>query len=359
MKKNLFLVIGTIVFTVTFFACNENQSEEAEDKSTSGVNEEGLYKKANTYFSALPQQAPTDQYQSTDEKIKLGKVLYFDKRLSKAGNISCNSCHQLDNFGVDGEKTSLGDTDERGPRNSPTTFNAALQFSQFWDGRAKDVEEQAGMPILNPIEHAIPNENFLINRLKGIELYQSLFSQAFPEQSNPINYTNLKYAIAAFERTLLTPSRFDQYLKGDKKALTAQEKRGMEKFIETGCITCHSSELVGGKMFNKFGVHGDYWELTKSESIDEGRYEVTGEESDKYIFKVPSLRNVEHTAPYFHDGSVDSLGKAVTIMAKLQNNIDLSEEDRDDIVAFLKSLSSDISVMKKTPPEELPKKHYE
>lgn len=352
MKKKIIFVSALTGLIIGIAACS-NEGQEKDVPESSGLNEDQMYKEANTYFAAVPMQSVTDQYEMSDEKVKLGKMLYFDKRLSKNGTISCNSCHQLDNYGVDNEKTSLGDTKERGPRNSPTTINAAFHFSQFWDGRAADVEEQAGMPILNPIEHGIPNESFLVNRLKGIKMYQELFKEAFPESSNPITYQNLTYAIGAFERTLLADAPFDDYLKGDEGALTQQQKRGLKTFMETGCTTCHSGNMIGGAMFNKFGVHGNYWELTGSDPVDEGRFEVTGEESDKYMFKVPSLRNIEKTSPYFHDGSVNDLSEAVKIMAKLQNDKELSEQQVKDIVAFLKSLTGEISVTQKNPPKEV------
>lgn len=352
MKKKIYFLLVITGMISVFVACN-NTGQEKEVEKTTELDEDQLYKEANTYFAAIPMQSVTDQYEMTDEKIKLGKMLYFDKRLSKNNTISCNSCHQLDNYGVDNEKTSLGDGGERGGRNSPTTLNAAFHFSQFWDGRAKDVEEQAGMPIMNPIEHGIPSEGFLVSKLKGIKMYQDMFKEAFPDETDPLTYKNLTYAIGAFERTLLSEAPFDKYLKGQKDALTAQQKKGLKTFIETGCITCHSGNMIGGSMFNKFGVHEEYWTLTGSEPVDEGRFEVTGEESDKYMFKVPSLRNIEKTHPYFHDGSVAELSKAVKIMAQLQNDKELTDQEVEDIVAFLKSLTGDISVTQKTPPSEV------
>jgi cytochrome c peroxidase len=289
----------------------------------------------------------------TKEKVKLGHVLYYDKRLSFGGTQSCNTCHDLSTFGVDNLPTSPGDKGESGDRNSPTVLNAALHTSQFWDGRAKNVEEQAGMPITNPIEMAIPNEDFLIKRLKDIELYQKLFAAAYPDDKSPITYKNLEKAIGAFERTLLTPSKWDSYLGGQSWALSLEEKKGLQTFINVGCTSCHGGELLGGNMFQKFGVHHDYWEYTKSEKVDKGRFEVTGQDADMYVFKVPSLRNVTKTAPYFHDGSVADLSEAVRIIAKVNLNKDLTDEQVKSIVTFLDALTGEVPVEAAQEPLEL------
>jgi cytochrome c peroxidase len=280
-------------------------------------------------------------------------MLYYDTRLSKDGKNSCNSCHNLATFGVDNLPTSPGDKGINGNRNSPTVLNASLHAFQFWDGRAKDVEEQAGMPILNPVEMNIPSEKFLVDRLKGISLYQDLFKAAFPDKPNPITYENLRISIAAFERTLVTPSRFDQYLAGKTDALSVHEKRGFLAFNTIGCTSCHSGALLGGTMLQKSGVFGNYWDFTGSTYHDEGRAEVTKNEVDKYMFKVPSLRNVEKTYPYFHDGSVKDLSEMVKIMCKMQLKYELSEEETSNIVAFLKSLTGDIPEQFKKAPDEL------
>lgn len=293
-------------------------------------------------FSSLPLTADTKDNPFSEEKLDLGQHLFFDTRLSLKGNNSCNSCHNLSTYGVDNEPTSLGDAGKRGGRNSPTVLNASLHSSQFWDGRAKDVEEQAGMPILNPVEMAIPDEAFLMKRLSEIPAYVEAFSTAFPDDENPLNYTNLRKAIGVFERRLITPSRFDKFLEGDKDALTAEEKKGFITFNKVGCVACHSGVLLGGDKLQKFGLVKDYWKLTNSEKIDEGRFLVTGNEADKFIFKVPSLRNVEKTAPYFHDGSVNSLEDAVQVMAMAQLGKTLSDDEVKDITTFLKSLTGTV-----------------
>lgn len=293
-------------------------------------------------FEALPDEIDNPSNPLSFEKVALGHKLYFDKQLSKKGNISCNSCHNLATFGVDNLPTSPGDDGINGGRNSPTVLNAALHKMQFWDGRAKDVEEQAGMPILNPVEMAIPDKQFLVERLSNMEEYRRQFSKAFPGKENPLTYQNIQNAIAAFERKLLTPSRFDAYLKGDKKAITAREKYGLATFINVGCVNCHSGVLLGGTQLQKFGVFKNYWEATGSKKIDNGKADISGKEGEKYMFKVPSLRNIDKTAPYFHDGSVGDLEKAVVIMADIQLNYKLSKDESTALVAFLKSLNGKV-----------------
>jgi len=288
---------------------------------------------------------------TSDAKVKLGHMLYFETKLSKTGNNTCNSCHNLATFGVDNESFSKGDNGGLGGRNSPTVFNAALHNMQFWDGRAGTIEEQAGGPVLNPAEMAMPSEAEVIKRLQEDANYQKLFKEAFPNDANPISYANMRKAIGSFERKLITPSRFDAYLGGDKMALTEQEKRGWVTFVETGCTSCHSGALLGGTMFQKFGVYGDYWTMTKSAKVDNGKYDLTKMEADKYMFKVPSLRNVEKTWPYFHDGSVKDLNETIKIMAKLQLNKDLTAEQVADIAAFLKTLTADIPEEYKKAPQ--------
>lgn len=335
----------SIVTILSVSACGN--SEKPAEKTPEQIENErydaSLADKLSV-FNKLPEEATNTNNPSTAEKIKLGHHLYFDKQLSKAGNISCNSCHNLETFGVDNLPTSPGDAGKNGERNSPTVLNAALHTKQFWDGRAADVEQQAGMPVLNPVEMEIPNEAFLLERLSKSDQYKQLFAAAFPGQKTPVTYENMRLAIAAFERQLITPSRFDEYLNGKKDALTLEEKKGLSSFINVGCTTCHAGEAIGGSMFQKFGVHKDYWELTKSKVIDEGKSKVSGVPEEKYVFKVPSLRNIEKTHPYFHDGSVAGLEEAVAIMAKAQLDKELSDSEKTNIVAFLKSLTGSVPV---------------
>lgn len=291
---------------------------------------------SSAIFKSLPDNMFVEGDVPSEEKIELGKKLYFETDLSLKKDLSCNSCHQLNKFGVDNESTSPGVDGKRGGRNSPSSFNAALHIAQFWDGRAKDVEEQALGPILNPIEMAMPNEEEVIKRLKARHEYVDLFKKVFPKDADPLNYKNIGKAIGAFERTLVTPSRFDTYLKGDEKALTDQEKRGLVRFVETGCIVCHSGVGLGGSMYQKLGLVKPY--STK----DMGRFEHTKNESDKYFFKVPSLRNIEKTGPYFHDGSIKSLDQAIKIMSEYQLGKVLSDSEAEEIKVFLKSLTGEL-----------------
>ncbi|MBD0402457.1 cytochrome-c peroxidase [Flammeovirga sp. EKP202] len=337
MRKVLYFLSLTAVLT----SCSEG-NKKTEQKLEKATAEE--WKIASSMFGVLPTEAINEENPSNESKIQLGKMLYFDTRLSKDGNISCNSCHDLATFGVDNKATSPGDTGEFGDRNSPTVINSALQFVQFWDGRAKDVEEQAIGPILNPIEHAMPNEKEVINRLSEVAEYVKLFKEAFPNEKQPLTYKNVGNAIGSFERTLLFPSRFDRFLAQESNSylLTAKEAQGLRDFQEAGCVTCHSGNMLGGNMYQKFGVYGNYWEMTGSKKQDEGRKEVTGQENDKYHFKVPTLRNIAKTAPYFHDGSVEKLEDAVKIMAKLQSNVEITDEQASNISAFLGTLTSKI-----------------
>ena len=250
---------------------------------------------------------------------------------------------------MDREPTSLGNKGERGGRNSPTTLNASLHFAQFWDGRAADVEEQAGGPILNPVEMAMTDEATVVNRLKKDEYYQRMFALAFPDDEDPISYGNLQRAIGAFERKLVTPTRFDDYLKGDVNALSSAEQEGLHAFIDAGCTTWHTGPALGGHMFQKFGLVHPYWEYTGSAVIDSGKYALSGNQGDVFQFKVPGLRNIEETYPYFHDGSVEDLNEVIRIMAKTQLNKDLSDEEVAKIKTFLGSLTGDL-------PEDLKKR---
>jgi len=284
------------------------------------------------FFEPLP--ASIIDEKKNEVLIKLGKKLYLDPRLSINDQISCNSCHRLDNFGVDSQSTSPGHEGKRGGRNSPTTMNAALHIAQFWDGRAKDVEEQALGPILNPIEMGMPNEAAVVDKLKKIEEYKGLFAEAFKGEKDSFQYKNIGKAIGAFERTLLTPSRFDDYLKGDKNALNDSEKRGLTKFVHMGCATCHNGVVIGGNSYKKIGVVEPY------ETKDMGRFEITGIETDKKVFKVPSLRNITKTGPYFHDGSVETLDEAIRLMAKHQLGRQVGPGFINDVKAFLGSLTS-------------------
>jgi cytochrome c peroxidase len=344
MKK--ILCLSACAVFLFAMACN---SKKGTDQSAQGQDSAVIIAKST--FAVLPSEAINPENAVTPEKVLLGKTLYFENRLSMHNTQSCNTCHNLATFGVDNKATSTGDLGKNGGRNSPTTLNAALHIAQFWDGRMKDVEEQAGGPMMNPVEMNMPTEKEVIARLSKLDGYKKMFAAAFPGEKEPINFKNVTLAIAAFERTLLTPSRFDQFLGGDDTAITHQEMKGMVAFMDAGCTTCHNGALLGGNMFQKFPLIGeDYKTLTGSTNDDKGKMEVTKNEADKYIFKVPSLRNIAETGPYFHDGSVADLNKAITIMAKLQVGKDLTYEQASDIAVFLKSLSGNLPADAMTPP---------
>ncbi|MBS0473868.1 MAG: cytochrome-c peroxidase, partial [Proteobacteria bacterium] len=266
---------------------------------------------------------------------ELGKKLYFDPRLSRSGFISCNSCHNLSMGGSDNLKTSIGDKWQQGPINSPTVLNSSLAVAQFWDGRAADLKEQAGGPIANPGEMAFTHD-LAVGTLRTIPGYVAEFKSGFG--SADINIDKITQAIAAFEETLVTPnSPFDQWLKGDDKALTDRELAGYGLFKESGCVACHNGPAVGGTSFQKMGLFEPY----KTNNPAEGRAGVTGKDEDRMNFKVPTLRNVELTYPYFHDGEAATLEQAVELMGRLQLGRKYSEQEISDIVAFLKTLTGD------------------
>lgn len=276
------------------------------------------------------------------EMVELGKMLFFDPRLSKSGFISCNSCHNLSMGGTDNITTSIGHGWHEGPINAPTVLNSSLSLAQFWDGRAKDLKEQAGGPIANAGEMGSSHE-LAVGVLQSIPQYRARFKQLFG--SDKIDIGMVTEAIAAFEQTLVTPgSRFDKWLKGDKSALTETEVEGYKLFKESGCTSCHYGPAVGGSSFQKFGVHEPY----KTKNKAEGRFAVTHKEADRFMFKVPTLRNVELTYPYFHDGAAGTLEEAVNTMGRLQLGHKFTPDQTAKIVAFLKTLTG------KQPHIELP-----
>lgn len=288
-------------------------------------------------FTPLPDMPLAADRTVTEAKIVLGRMLYHDPRLSKDQKISCNSCHDLANYGVDGQPTSDGYKSQRGNRNSPTVYNAAAQFVQFWDGRARDVEAQAKGPVLNPVEMAMPSDRAVVAVLKSMPGYVAAFQKAFPGEADPVNFDNMAMAIGAFERGLLTPSRWDKFLKGDGAALSAEEKAGFNKFTDAGCQTCHQGMLLGGNLYQRLGVAKSY-----PDAADPGRFNVTHNDADRMLFKVPSLRNVDKTGPYFHNGKVGTLREAVLQMADYQLGKELKAADVDYIVLFLKTLTGDL-----------------
>ncbi len=290
-------------------------------------------------FAPLPAEMAAPGRTLSDEKIALGRMLFYAMRLSRSGDIACNSCHDLAHYGVDNKPVSSGHQGQLGSRNSPSVYNAAGHIAQFWDGRAADVEEQAKGPVLNPVEMAMPNGKAVEKVLRKIPEYVTAFKRAFPGERQPVTFNNVALAIGAFERRLLTPSRWDKFLAGDDKAESDAEKQGFKTFVEVGCTACHAGAFVGGGMFQKLGL-AKPWPNDK----DSGRFAVTQVETDKMVFKVPSLRNVEKTAPYFHDGSVATLEEAITLMGRHQLGRELSSEQVSSISTWLKSLTGDLPV---------------
>jgi cytochrome c peroxidase len=289
----------------------------------------------------------------TPEKIELGRKLYFDPRLSYSGTISCNSCHNVMAGGDDGVRSSFGIKGQRGNRNAPTVWNAAFLSVQFWDGRAATLEEQALGPLVNPVEMGLPGHHVAIERISKIPDYKDEFKKVFGGKK-PLTIENVGKAIAAFERTLITTdSPFDKYIAGDKKAISEQAARGYKTFQEIGCTTCHSGPNFAGPtlpmgvgFYQKFPTFpNEALEKKYGFSKDLGRFDVTKQETDKNMWRVPTLRNVAITSPYFHNGSVDNLEDAVRIMAKVQLNKDLTSRQAKDLVAFLETLTGEFPMI--------------
>jgi cytochrome c peroxidase len=294
-----------------------------------------LMRKALRYFEPLPAAMPGAE-SDTPERIALGRKLFFDKRLSINDSQACASCHRLEDgaAGVDNLPTSPGAEGQLGTRNSPTVLNAGWQKSQFWDGRATDLADQAGQPILNPIEMGMPSGQAVIDKLATIPEYPDAFAAAFPGSQPALSYANLSEAIAAFERTLRSEARFDDYLRGDASAMNDQEKRGLKRFMSVNCVRCHDGPLLGGSLLEKLGKEAPYHNLE-----DKGRYEATGKDEDWMVFKTSQLRNIAVTGPWFHDGTGHDLGEVVRIMARIQLATELKDDDVEDIVAFLGALT--------------------
>jgi cytochrome c peroxidase len=332
-------------------AAPESAAEAAApepEAAAPALDRSALRTRAAAVFGALPVEASNPENPITPAKIELGRNLYYEPRLSKNHDVSCNTCHLLDRHGVDGQPTSTGHREQRGGRNSPTVYNAALHIAQFWDGRAADVEEQAKGPVLNPIEMAMPSEEAVVAVLDSIPGYAPLFAAAFPDEENPINYDNMARAIGAFERVLLTPSPFDAFVAGDDDALSDQQLAGFDAFTSAGCTTCHQGAAIGGGLYQKLGVIKPY------PTEDPGRVEITGDEADRRVFKVPSLRNIAKTGPYLHDGSIEELDEMIRIMAEYQLGIPVDDAQVSAIHAFLESLTGSVDAeliaMPKLPP---------
>jgi len=297
--------------------------------------------RAVALFEVIPDAPPAlADNELTPERVELGKLLYFEPRLSQSWLISCNTCHNVGLGGVDLMETSIGHGWQKGPRNAPTVLNAVFNIAQFWDGRAEDLEAQAKGPVQAAVEMA-SNPGRTVETLRSIPEYRALFAAAFPGEAEPVTFDNMAKAIEAFEATLLTPgSPFDRWLEGEDEALTAEQARGLETFMGKGCAACHAGVNFGGQGYFPFGVV----QKPDAEILppgDRGRYNVTRTESDAYVFKAPSLRNIALTLPYFHSGKVWHLEDAVTTMSSAQLGAVLSEEEVRDISAFLHALTGE------------------
>ncbi|HVY54283.1 MAG TPA: cytochrome-c peroxidase [Thermodesulfobacteriota bacterium] len=301
--------------------------------------EDETMKKAAALFKPIPATAPENKENPvTQEKVELGKMLYFDPRLSASDLISCNTCHNMGTGGVDLQETSVGHKWQKGPRNAPTVLNSVFNIAQFWDGRAKDLEEQAKGPMQATVEMSNTPDR-VIETLKSMPAYVDIFKNTFPGEADPVTFDNAVKAIEAFESTLLTPdSPFDKYIKGDAAALTDNQKAGLALFMDKGCAGCHNGINVGGGGYFPFGLVEKPADEIRPPG-DKGRFTVTKTKSDEYVFKVPTLRNIALTAPYFHSGKVWDLHEAVRIMGEAQLGAKLTDEEVAKIVDFLGTLT--------------------
>lgn len=288
-------------------------------------------------FAPLPAVMASPDFERTPAQVALGRTLYYETRLSEGHNLSCNSCHALNAYGSDGRKVSPGTEGKPGGRNSPTVYHAAGHVAQFWDGRAATVEEQAKGPVLNPVEMGMPDSSAVLAHLRGDAEYRAAFRAAFPGQREPVTYDNMARAIGAFERGLVTPARWDAFLAGDRGALTDAEQRGAGAFVRAGCGSCHSGAYLGGMTYMKLGLVKPW-----PNAADSGRVKVTGNPADLFVFKVPSLRNIEMTGPYFHDGSVESLDDAIRLMARHQLGNELADATVREIRTWIGTLTGEL-----------------
>lgn len=308
-------------------------------RSTAQMNDAQVLELARQVFKPIPAEPPAiKDNPANPAKVELGKMLFFEPRLSKSGILSCNSCHNLSMGGDDNRPTSIGHNWQKGPRNSPTVLNAVFNVAQFWDGRAADLKEQAKGPIQASIEMA-NHPPVVVDTLRSIPEYVRRFQEAFPGEADPVTFDNVARAIEVFEATLITPdSRFDRYLKGDAKALTDLERAGLRTYVTKGCMGCHGGVNLGGQAYFPFGI-------VKKPGADilppgdRGRFEVTKTATDDYVFRAAPLRNIELTAPYFHSGQVWTLEEAVAVMSSTQLGATLTDQEVAEIVAFLKTLT--------------------
>lgn len=340
-----------VVLAAALAACSGGEVPEAADAGAdratapgaapTGAESSPVRVQAAAMFEVIPDQPPelADNV-LTDEKVELGKMLYFEPRLSSSWLISCNTCHNLSLGGIDLMETSIGHGWQKGPRNAPTVLNAVFNMAQFWDGRAADLEEQAKGPVQASVEMASDPER-AVETLRSIPGYRERFARAFPGEVEPVTFDNMARAIEAFEATLITPgSPFDRWIEGDDAAMTPEQIEGLQTFVGKGCSGCHAGVNLGGQGYFAFGVV-----QSPSDEIrppgDLGRFAVTSTEADEYVFKAPSLRNIELTAPYFHSGKVWALSEAVSVMGSAQLGAELSPMEIGSITAFFAALTGD------------------
>ncbi|MAQ15753.1 MAG: cytochrome B6 [Sandaracinus sp.] len=321
-------------------SCNDTEGDEAAESTETEP--------------TPPPVEPIEAPEVNMDKVYLGRRLYHDPILSGDGTVSCATCHTLDHGGAEDRRTSNGIGDQVGPINSPTVLNAHFNFVQFWDGRAENLQEQAAGPIENPIEMGGAFGD-VVGAVAGDEWYAERFASIYGED-DPVTKDNITDALAEYERYLITPAPFDDFLRGDESALNEQEQRGWAAFQEVGCISCHQGVNLGGTMFQKMGVVENYFEMRGGEltEADHGRFNVTEDEADRHKFKVPTLRNITLTPPYFHDGSQTDLREVVRIMARIQLGKQLEDGQVDDIVAFLGALEGELPAEARLPEDQAP-----
>jgi len=345
--RYLAILVPVLALATACTPAEEPAADESTETSAAEAIEAAspLMQRAQALFEVVPHTPPDlEANPITPVKVELGKKLYFEPRLSQSWLISCNTCHNLGLGGVDLMETSIGHGWQAGPRNAPTVLNSVYNLAQFWDGRAADLMEQAQGPVQAAVEmNSTPERT--VETLQSIPDYVEMFAEAFPGEADPVTFENMARAIEAFEATLVTPnSPFDRYLGGDDAALTEAEKQGLALFMDSGCTACHGGILLGGTSYQRFGAaRNPGAELLPPE--DRGRFAVTGDASDEFAFKVPVLRNIDLTAPYFHTGKVWSLEEAVEVMGQAQLGRDFTEEESGHITTFLLSLTGDQPVV--------------
>jgi cytochrome c peroxidase len=341
MKREAVMVVVGLVVALLLAAASETLP--ADDGPT-------LLKQAQALFKPLPPGMGTPDLPTATARVALGRMLFFDPRWTLEGNVSCATCHQPALSGTDALAKSIGVQHRTHPRHAPTVLNAGLNFVQHWWGDRRDLEEQVEKALSGVFSSGHPDAGAATARIEAIAGYAPAFRQAFPGEARPLRAANVATAISAYERTLLTPSPFDAYLRGNVRALSPIARRGLQRFISRGCASCHNGIGVGGQMFEKFGVVEEYWKATGSPDIDKGRFGFTKVPAHLYVFKVPSLRNVAMTPPYFHDGSVVTLDEAVKVMGRVQLGVTLPDTEIAEIVAFLGTLTGPLPASFATAP---------